>query len=156
MNQMVALRKELDPHGGRVMGTRDNDQADANKALTPMSEYYGVMIGQDRQTDQITQPGQIFRGYAVDRRDKAPLIETEDLRDEAGRNVWDDYSPPHFGFKPKAGSIGGPSRGFVALEFRDVLPLRRHALRQLRAQPDRQPRSRPLEMVRLLLHLFHG
>jgi beta-galactosidase len=109
MNQMVALRKELDPHGGRVMGTRDNDEAAANKALTPMSEYYGVMIGQDRQTDQITQPGQIFRGYSVDRRDKAPLIETEDLRDEAGRNVWDDYSPPHFGFKPKAGS-GGDGR----------------------------------------------
>jgi beta-galactosidase len=109
MNQMVALRKELDPHGGRVMGTRDNDQSDANKLLTPMSEFYGVMIGQDRQTDQITQPGQIFRGYAVDRRDKAPLIETEDLRDEAGRNVWDDFSPPHFGFKPKAGT-GGDGR----------------------------------------------
>jgi beta-galactosidase len=107
MEQMVALRKELDPHGGRVMGTRDNDQADANKALTPASEYYGVMIGQAPQTDQTTQPGQIFRGYAVDRRDKAPLIETEDLRDEAGRNVWDEYSPPHFGFKPKTGSTGG-------------------------------------------------
>jgi len=39
MVQFVALRKELDPHGGRVMGTRDNDQADANQALTPMSEY---------------------------------------------------------------------------------------------------------------------
>jgi beta-galactosidase len=109
MEQMVALRKELDPHGGRVMGTRDNDQADANKALTPMSEFYGVMIGQDRQTDQITQPGQIFRGYAIDRRDKAPLIETEDLRDEAGRNIWDDFSPPHFGFKPKDGT-GGDGR----------------------------------------------
>jgi beta-galactosidase len=109
MEQMVAMRKELDPHGGRVMGTRDNDQSDANKLLTPMSEFYGVMIGQDRQTDQITQPGQIFRGYAVDRRDKAPLIETEDLRDEAGRNVWDDFSPPHFGFKPKAGT-GGDGR----------------------------------------------
>ena len=33
------------------MGTRDNDQADANKALTPVSEYYGVMIGQAPQTD---------------------------------------------------------------------------------------------------------
>jgi len=109
MVQMVDLRKELDPHGGRVMGTRDNDLAPDNLALTPVSEFYGVMIGQDRQTDAITQPGQIFRGYAVDRRDKAPLIETEDLRDEAGRNVWDDYSPPHFGFKPKVGT-GGDGR----------------------------------------------
>ncbi len=109
MEQMVAMRKELDPHGGRVMGTRDNDLPAENMALTPVSEYYGVMIGQDRQTDQITQPGQIFRGYAVDRRDKAPLIETEDLRDEAGRNVWDEFSPPHFGFKPKTGT-GGDGR----------------------------------------------
>ncbi len=46
MQQMVALRKELDPHGGRVVGSRDNDLADANKALTPVSEFYGVMIGQ--------------------------------------------------------------------------------------------------------------
>lgn len=106
MNQFVAMRKELDPHGGRVMGTRDNDLAEANKALTPMSEYYGVMIGQAPQTDKISGDD-IFRGYSISRRDKAPLIETEDFRDEAGRNVWDEYSPPHFGFKPKAGSIGG-------------------------------------------------
>lgn len=106
MIQMVAMRKELDPHGGRVMGTRDNDQADANKALTPMSEYFGVMIGQAPQTDKISGDD-IFRGYSISRRDKAPLIETEDFRDEAGRNIWDDYSPPYFGFKPKVGMIGG-------------------------------------------------
>jgi beta-galactosidase len=103
MTQMVAMRKELDPHGGRVMGTRDNDQAEANKALTPMSEWYGVMIGQAPQTDKVAGD-EIFRGYAINRRDKAPLIETEDFRDEAGRNVWDEYSPPHFGFKPKGGT----------------------------------------------------
>ncbi len=103
MIQMVAMRKELDPHGGRVMGTRDNDLADANKALTPMSEFYGVMIGQAPQTDAI-KGDDIFRGYAINRRDKAPLIETEDFRDEAGRNVWDEFSPPHFGFKPKSGT----------------------------------------------------
>lgn len=106
MNQMVAMRKELDPSGGRVMGTRDNDLAEANKALTPMSEYFGIMIGQAPQTDKISGDD-IFRGYSIARRDKAPLIETEDLRDEAGRNIWDDYSPPHFGFKPKSGMISG-------------------------------------------------
>ena len=112
MLQMVALRKELDPHGGRVMGTRDNDQADANKALTPVSEFYGVMIGQAPQTDKVSGDD-IFRGYSVSRRDKAPLIETEDFRDEAGRNIWDDYSPPHFGFKPKIipGAGGRPGPG---------------------------------------------
>ncbi|HEY2827215.1 MAG TPA: DUF4982 domain-containing protein, partial [Pirellulales bacterium] len=106
MQQMVQMRKKLDPHGGRVMGTRDNDQPDANKALTPVSEYYGVMIGQAPQTDRITSDD-IFRGYSISRRDKAPLIETEDFRDEAGRNIWDDFSPPHFGFKPKTGQMGG-------------------------------------------------
>jgi beta-galactosidase len=106
MTQLVAMRKELDPYGGRVMGTRDNDLSEANKALTPMSEWYGVMIGQAPQTDRISGDD-IFRGYSISRRDKAPLIETEDFRDEAGRNIWDNYSPPHFGFKPKEGSIGG-------------------------------------------------
>jgi beta-galactosidase len=101
MVQMVELRKQWDPNGGRVMGTRDNDAADANNALTPVSEFYGVMIGQDTRTDSMTQPGQIFRGYSVDRRDKAPLIETEDFRDESARGVWDDFSPPTFGFHPK-------------------------------------------------------
>ena len=106
MQQMVALRKQWDPNGGRVMGTRDNDVVDANKALTPVSEYFGVMIGQAPQADKVAGDD-IFRGYSIARRDKAPLIETEDFRDEAGRNVWDNYSPPHFGFKPKTGSIGG-------------------------------------------------
>ena len=106
MTQMVALRKELDPNGGRVMGSRDNDQADANNALTPVSEYYGVMIGQAPQTDKVAGDA-IFRGYSIARRDKGPLIETEDFRDEAGRNIWDDFSPPHFGFKPKDGMQGG-------------------------------------------------
>jgi beta-galactosidase len=112
MEQMVALRKELDPHGGRVMGTRDNDQADANNALTAASEFYGVMIGQAPQTDKVAG-NDIFRGYSIARRNKAPLIETEDFRDEAGRNVWDNYSPPHFGFKPKIvpGAGGRPGPG---------------------------------------------
>jgi len=103
MVQMVELRKQWDPNGGRVMGTRDNDESDANKALTPVSEYFGIMIGQAPQTDKIAGDD-IFRGYSIARRDKAPLIETEDFRDEAGRNIWDNFSPPHFGFKPKSGS----------------------------------------------------
>ncbi len=100
MQQMVDLRKQWDPNGGRVVGVRDNDNADLNKAVTPIAEYYGVMLGQDKRTDTIVTPGEIFRGYSVDRRNRAPLIEAEDFRDEAARRFWDDYSPPHFGFKP--------------------------------------------------------
>lgn len=98
MGQMVALRKELDPAGGRVMGTRGNDNVALNQAITPVAEYYGVMIGQDPRTDALA-PGDIFRGYSTARRDRAPLIETEDYRDEGARRFWDDYSPPYFGFK---------------------------------------------------------
>jgi beta-galactosidase len=100
MQQMVDLRKQWDPNGGRVVGVRDNDETNLNIAVTPIAEYYGVMIGQDKRTDNICKPGQIFRGYSVERRDRAPLIEAEDFRDEAARRFWDDNSPPHFGFKP--------------------------------------------------------
>jgi beta-galactosidase len=112
MDQMVAMRKELDPNGGRVIGSRNSDDKEANKALTPMSEFFGVMIGQAPQTDKVAGDD-IFRGYSIARRDKAPIIETEDFRDEAGREVWDDYSPPHFGFKPKftPGPNGRPGTG---------------------------------------------
>lgn len=99
MEEMVALRKKWDPSGGRVMGTRHGDDNAAATALTPVSEYYGVMIGQDRRTDELATPTAVFRGYSAERRDRAPLIETEDLRDEALRSIWDDFSPPHFGFK---------------------------------------------------------
>jgi beta-galactosidase len=37
--------------------------------------------------------------YDAQMRDKAPLIETEDFRDEGARRFWDDFSPPYFGFK---------------------------------------------------------
>jgi beta-galactosidase len=100
MEDMVALRKQWDPHGGRVMGVRHGDNSAAAAAITPIAEYYGVMIGQDRRTDELATPGAIFRGYSAERRDRAPFIETEDFRDEAARRFWDDFSPPHFGFKP--------------------------------------------------------
>ncbi|MHB8889043.1 MAG: glycoside hydrolase family 2 protein [Acidobacteriaceae bacterium] len=99
MKQMIALRNQWDPHGGRVVGYRDNDDVAANTALTPIAEYYGVMIGQAPQTDLVTKPGEIFRGYSVARRDRAPIIEAEDFRDEGARRFWDDDSPPYFGFK---------------------------------------------------------
>ena len=95
LRQMVDLRKQWDPHGGRVVGCRTlNDPA-----ATPIAEYFGVMIGQDQRTDALTNPAELFRAYSAERRDRAPFIETEDFRDEAARRFWDDYSPPHFGFK---------------------------------------------------------
>ncbi|MGD1083567.1 MAG: sugar-binding domain-containing protein [Verrucomicrobiota bacterium] len=78
MVAMVDLRKQWDPNGGRAMGCRSLSRPDAIAA----SEYVGTMLG--RPTEG---------------RDHGPLIETEDFRDEGPRGIWDDFSPPSFGFK---------------------------------------------------------
>jgi beta-galactosidase len=80
MEQMVAMRKELDAHGGRVMGCRSLREPGAVAA----AEWSGTMLGQP---------------YDANVRNREPLIETEDFRDEGARRYWDDYSPPYFGFK---------------------------------------------------------
>jgi beta-galactosidase len=99
MQQMVDLRKQYDPDGGRAMGTRGDSNNPANTAITPIAEYYGVMMGQDKGTDALTGPTDIFRAYSAERRDRAPILETEDFRDEGARRFWDPCSPPYFGFK---------------------------------------------------------
>jgi beta-galactosidase len=80
MQEMVALRKEYDPHGGRVMGCRSLRDPGAVAA----TEWFGTMLGRPNDAKM---------------RDQAPLIETEDFRDEGARRFWDNYSPPYFGFK---------------------------------------------------------
>jgi len=95
MQQMVELRRQLDPNGGRAMGCRTL----TDPATTQIAEYFGVMIGEEPARDNRKAYTDIFRGYSDQRRDLAPIIETEDFRDEAARRFWDDYSPPHFGFK---------------------------------------------------------
>ena len=87
MKQMVDLRKTFDPHGDRIMGCRSINDPDA----IAVTEYFGVMLGGP---------------YRAENRDQAPMIETEDFRDEAARGIWDDFSPPHLGgFKPKGGPV---------------------------------------------------
>ncbi len=78
MRQMVDLRKEWDPAGGRVMGCRTLNDPDT----TDIAEYFGVMIGQSPETDALNEPTKMFRAYSHQRRDLAPIIETEDFRDE--------------------------------------------------------------------------
>jgi beta-galactosidase len=95
LQQMIDLQKQFDPNGGRVVGCRTLNEQSA----TPIAGYFGVMIGQDPRTDALSSPTEMFRAYSAERRDRAPFIETEDFRDEAARRFWDDYSPPHFGFK---------------------------------------------------------
>ncbi len=95
LQQMVDLRKQFDPNGGRVVGCRTLNDAGS----TPIAEYFGVMIGQDKRTDALADKSELFRAFSLERRDRAPFIETEDFRDESARRFWDDFSPPHFGFK---------------------------------------------------------
>ena len=80
MVAMVELRKKYDPNGGRVAGCRSLRDPGAVAA----TEYYGVMLGGP---------------YSDQDRDHGPMIETEDYREEAARGIWDDFSPPSFGFK---------------------------------------------------------
>ena len=84
MKQMIDLQTELDPHGMRAVGCRGNADADINTALNNIAQYYGVMIGQDKRTDELTKPTDMFRAYSIERRNRAPLTETEDFRDEVG------------------------------------------------------------------------
>jgi beta-galactosidase len=85
MTQMTALRKTWDPNGGRAMGCRaiSDDPAYGGTATIDAAEWVGTMLN---------------RHYSVYARDRKPIIECEYTRDEAPRRVWDDYSPPDFGY----------------------------------------------------------
>ena len=47
-----------------------------------------------------------------------PIMETEYLREEAPRRIWDDFSPPDFDYKTKWGGKGG--RKQVGIDFYDM------------------------------------
>lgn len=85
MRQMTDLRKTWDPHGGRAMGCRaiSDDSAWGGREAVDAAEWVGTMLN---------------RHYSVYARDRKPIIECEYTRDEAPRRVWDDYSPPDFGY----------------------------------------------------------
>lgn len=94
MKEMHALRLTWDPRGGRAMGCRTLK----DPAALPFAEYFGTMIGQ---------------GYSNERRDRGPILETENCRDEAARRFWDIYSPPYFEFqKAPADAYGWDSETF--------------------------------------------
>ena len=112
MRQMVDIRKELDPSGGRVMGCRSLPAtAEGEKAAMPadkdpgaaagetdgnlnVAEYFGVMLAQDPRIDKLDTPSSMFRAFTFERRDQAPFLETEAFREESLRTYWDNYSPP--------------------------------------------------------------
>ncbi len=79
MREMRLLKEKLDPTGGRYMGCRTlNTEEVLNEA-----EYVGTMLNRHAGRYQS---------------EKMPVTETEYLREEAPRRVWDDFSPPDFDY----------------------------------------------------------
>lgn len=82
MREMTLLKKELDPTGGRYMGCRTISTID----VVQEAEFVGTMLN---------------RYAARFQSNLMPIVETEYLRDEAPRRVWDDFSPPDFDYNNK-------------------------------------------------------
>jgi beta-galactosidase len=95
MQEMQNLKKQWDPTGLRAIGCRSL----ADTAAAPFAEYFGTIVGYD-PAHTFANDAAYFRGYSGDYRNQAPVVETEDERDEARRGIWDNFSPPHFGFTP--------------------------------------------------------
>ena len=89
MQSLAALKATWDNNGGR--GNGDRDMADATGA--PYADWFGTLIAYDPSN----LGSGYFRGYSDAYRDKGPILEEEDFRDEALRGIWDQYSPPHVG-----------------------------------------------------------
>jgi len=79
MREMRLLREKLDPNGGRYMGCRSLKTGD----VLSEAEYVGTMLNRHARHYQSV---------------KMPVLETEYLREEAPRRVWDDFTPPEFDY----------------------------------------------------------
>lgn len=88
MREMRELKEKLDPYGSRFMGCRTlNTEQEVNE-----SEYVGTMLN---------------RHAAAFTAQHGPITETEYLREEAPRRVWDRFSPPDFDYKCRWIGKGG-------------------------------------------------
>lgn len=79
MREMTLLKKELDPNGGRFMGCRTLNTED----VVSEAEYVGTMLNRHAGRFQSK---------------RMPVTETEYLREESPRRVWDDFSSPDFDY----------------------------------------------------------
>ena len=88
MREMRLLKEKLDPNGGRFMGCRTINTQD----VIEEAEYAGTMLNRHAAT---FIAGQV------------PITETEYLREEAPRRVWDDFTPPFYDYDNKWVGRGG-------------------------------------------------
>ncbi|MDS0526301.1 hypothetical protein NNC19_11475 [Clostridium sp. SHJSY1] len=79
MKEMRLLKEELDQNGGRYMGCRTLSTED----VVSEAEYVGTMLN---------------RHAARFQSEKMAITETEYLREESPRRVWDDFSLPDFDY----------------------------------------------------------
>ena len=99
MREMTALKRLLDPKGGRFMGCRTiNTEDDVAE-----SEYVGTMLN---------------RHAARFLAERGPITETEYSREEAPRRIWDDFTPPDFDYRNRYIGKGGKKQ--VARDFWDL------------------------------------
>ncbi|GIP16368.1 beta-galactosidase [Paenibacillus montaniterrae] len=88
MREMRLLKEKLDPRGGRFMGCRTL----STEEVVAEAEYVGTMLNRHAGRFQSV---------------KMPVTETEYLREESPRRVWDDYSPPDFDYDNLWLGLGG-------------------------------------------------
>ncbi len=88
MKEMRLLKEKLDSKRGRFMGCRTINTLE----VLEESEYVGTMLN---------------RHAARFLAEHGPITETEYLREEAPRRVWDDFTPPHFDYDNKWLGKGG-------------------------------------------------
>ncbi|MDF2935327.1 MAG: hypothetical protein K0Q90_700 [Paenibacillaceae bacterium] len=88
MREMRLLKEKLDPDGGRFMGCRTLN----TEEVVREAEYVGTMLNRHAGRFQSV---------------KMPVTETEYLREEAPRRVWDDFSPPDYDYDNLWLGLGG-------------------------------------------------
>ncbi len=79
MREMRLLKGVLDPNGGRMIGCRTIN----TKEVVEEAEYTGTMLNRHAGS---------FQAKLM------PITETEYLREEAPRRVWDDFTPPDYDY----------------------------------------------------------
>ena len=97
MIEMIAIRDQYDPHGGRAIGSRE--MLDIREA-----EYGGEML-------------------YINKSERHPMIQTEYCRDEGLRKYWDEYSYPYHKqgdgplYKGQDASAYNQNQDMLAIEF---------------------------------------
>jgi len=88
MREMTALKRLLDPDGGRFMGCRTISTPEQ----VAEAEWVGTMIYRHgaKALESMKQIGKFM-----------PILETEYKRDESPRRAWDRYSPPDYDYVNK-------------------------------------------------------